>query len=200
MNASLSTGCSGDMIFVMDASSSIWVVDFRRQLEFVANLVDTFNIGPGSKQVSIGAITFSDHAHLDFPLNRFQSRTELKKTILEIPYRMGGTNTAEALRLLRSMVSPYIDLKKRPLIAVVITDGLSWNSDQTKKEAEVVHRLGVNMHAIGVGDRYDMEELKSIASDPIHGVHEVTSYSALNDIADKFRVRLCEGSNFNIFD
>lgn len=196
--AFFSTGCSGDMVFVMDASSSIWVVDFTRQLEFVANLVDTFNIGPGPRQVSIGAITFSDHAHLDFALDRFYSRPELKETILKIPYRMGGTNTAEALKLLKTVVTPYVRLKRRPLIAVVITDGLSWDSAQTKREAEALHRLGINTHAIGVGDHYDMEELKAIASDPVYGVHEVTSYSALNNIADKFRGRLCEGKTLNL--
>ncbi|GAB1606723.1 collagen alpha-5(VI) chain-like [Argonauta hians] len=182
--------CTGDIFFVMDSSTSIWVEDFNQQLAFVNDLVDTFQIGKDESQVRVGVITFNDVARLEFSFDSHTTRDAVKLAISKIKYQPGGTNTAAALRLLRQELTPYIGNRNRTLIAVVITDGQSLDSKKTQQEAQKIHRLGVKVHAIGVGSRYDMNELRTIASG-LRKIHEVTSYAALTGIAKLFRERLC---------
>lgn len=195
VGSQLHTHCSGNaanIMFVMDSSSSIWIVDYRRQLEFVKNLVDTFDIGAGKSQVRVGAITFSNNAHLEFALDRYQNRTELKKAIAGIPYRTGMTNTAAALHLVRSQLKPFFRNSTAPFVVIVITDGLSRDPKATRKEARKLHKLGVHAYAIGVGYHYSLDELKAIASDPINNLHQVSSYSALKGIVRNFNIKTCK--------
>lgn len=187
-------GKAADIMFVLDSSSSIWRVDYDTQLKFVADLVDSFDVGSGKSQVRIGAITFSDHAYLEFPLDQYTDPVQLKEAILNIAYREGRTFTNEALKLLKEQVEPLLTDSKGPIVAVVITDGRSAQPADTKAEADKLHKLGINVYAIGVGNskNYDLEELKAIASDPDNGVYTVSSYSALKEITQKFHIQPCE--------
>ena len=180
-------------MFVLDTSSSIWIVNYNKQLEFVEKLVEPFDIGPADTQVHVGAITFSSNAHLEFSLDKYTDKDQLKKAISNIPYRQGQTNTAEALDLMRMEISPLLETAKAPFIAVVITDGMSMDTKATRQEAKKLHALGVNVFAIGVGHQFDLSELKAIASDPENNVYQVSSYSSLANIVKAFNVKTCEG-------
>ncbi|CAE1302786.1 unnamed protein product [Acanthosepion pharaonis] len=183
-------------MFVLDSSTSIWSEDFKRQLKFVRNLVNSFDIGTGKSQVRVGVITFSDDAHLEFSFDKYTSRNELEDAILAIPYRSGITNTAAALRMARLQLGRYLYDSSGLFVTIVITDGLSQLPHETEREAKNLHTLGVHVYAIGVGKHYDVEELKVIASDPLHNVFEVSSYAVLENIAQSFNVKTCEGDLF----
>lgn len=185
-------GKAADIMFVLDSSTSIWSEDFKRQLKFVRNLVNSFDIGTGESQVRVGVITFSDDAHLEFSFDKHTSRNELEDAILAIPYRSGITNTAAALRMARLQLGRYLYDSSGLFVTIVITDGLSQLPHETEREAKNLHTLGVHVYAIGVGKHYDVEELKVIASDPLHNVFEVSSYAVLENIAQSFNVKTCE--------
>lgn len=184
-----------DILFVLDSSSSIWFEDYKKQLQFVADLVDSFKVENGISQVRVGAITFSDQAYLEFPLGHYSKPAQMKEAISKFIHRTGGTNTAKALQLVRSQLHIQTENRKGPIAVIVVTDGQSIDREATKAEAEKLHQLDINVYAIGVGDagKYDINELKSIASDPIRGVYTVASYSALQEIAQKFYAQPCEG-------
>ncbi|GAB1606722.1 matrilin-3-like [Argonauta hians] len=183
---------AADIYFLLDSSSSIWIQDYKQLLRFVSNVVDTFDIGTGQSLVRVGIITFSDTAHLDVPLNRYPAIATLKEAISRIPYRTGLTNTAAAMNLLRREILSDRNKHDGPIVAIVVTDGLSRDTKSTTEEAEKLHKLGVNVYAIGVGNRYEIEELKAIASDAIFGVYQVVSYSALEEIAHNFHLQPCQ--------
>ena len=186
---------AADIVFVLDSSSSIWIVDYKKQLKFVADLVESFDVGKGKSQIRVGALTFSDRAYLEFPLDRYTDPAELKEAILNIAYRTGRTNTADALSLLKTQLESNLQTNKGPTVAIVITDGQSSDPIATKLEAKKLHQLGINVYAIGVGNSrmYDINELKAIASDPDNGVYTVSSYSALTQITQKFHIQPCKG-------
>lgn len=188
-----------DILFVLDSSSSIWVEDYKKQLQFVADLVDSFKVENGISQVRVGAITFSDQAYLEFPLGHYSKPAQMKEAISKFIHRTGGTNTAKALQLVRSQLHIQTENRKGPIAVIVVTDGQSIDREATKAEAEKLHQLDINVYAIGVGDagKYDINELKSIASDPIRGVYTVASYSALQEIAQKFYAQPCEDEDTN---
>lgn len=189
-------GRAADIMFVLDASSSIWVEDYRKQLNFVADLVSSFDVGSGRSQVRIGAITFSNKAYLEFSFDSFTDPDELKDAILNITYRTGRTNTADALKLLRQQIEPRLINKKGPIVAIVVTDGRSMKPLDTVEEAKKLHQLGIDIYAIGVGKShvYDVTELRAIATDPDNGVYTVSNYSALQEITQKLHIQPCKGT------
>ncbi|CAI9721492.1 Hypothetical predicted protein [Octopus vulgaris] len=189
------TGKAANIIFVMDSSSSIWSVDYKKQLKFIQNLVNNFDIGADDKTVRVGAITFSEEAHLEFPIDQYDTSEDIQEAVLRIPYRSGVTNTAKALELAKSQVEMKKKLYQAPFILVVITDGMSRNSTETRKVAKSLHKLGVHIYAIGVGASYDLDELKAIASDPVENVYQVGNYSALQGIVNLFGAKTCKDIN-----
>lgn len=61
-------GRPADVVFLLDASNSIWNPDFRRQLTFVQAVVDYFPVGPD--HIQVGVATFSSGVYTQFPLDR----------------------------------------------------------------------------------------------------------------------------------
>lgn len=51
-------GKVADIFFVLDSSSSIYVEDYRQELQFTREVVTRFDIG--SEKMRVGALTFSD--------------------------------------------------------------------------------------------------------------------------------------------
>ncbi|GAB1606667.1 uncharacterized protein LOC115210474 [Argonauta hians] len=186
------TGKSANIIFVMDTSSSIWIVDYKKQIKFAQKLVENFHIGQSNSHVRVGAITFSNRAHLEFSLDKFDKTDDLKSALGAIPYRRGQTNTADALKLLMKEVKPKLKVYTAPFIAIVITDGKSRDPRATRKAAKLLHDAGVNVYTIGVGKQFDRKELDVIASDPVNNVLLVANYSALEKIAKYFGIKTCK--------
>ena len=57
-----------DVAFVLDSSNSIWLPDFRKQLQFVSDVIDFFPISPDMIRVSV--VTFSSYPSVHFNFNR----------------------------------------------------------------------------------------------------------------------------------
>ncbi|XP_052823190.1 collagen alpha-1(XII) chain [Octopus bimaculoides] len=184
-------GKAANIMLLMDSSSSIWIVDYKKQLDFAQNLVDNFDIGTSDTQVRMGAITFSNRAHLEFSIDKYTDSRNLKRALGNIPYRSGQTNTAEALQLLKKEIQPKLSIYKSPFMAIVITDGRSRDTMATSLAAKKLHELGVHVYAIGVGSNCDINELRSIVNDRNKNVRLVDSYSALQGIAISFGVKTC---------
>ncbi|GAB1598186.1 uncharacterized protein LOC115210223 [Argonauta hians] len=185
------TQCVGkevDIMFVLDSSSSIWPNDYERLLTFLQKFVDTFEIG--KSKMRMGVITYSKKAYLEFSIGQYIDRQQLHQAIANITYRSGWTNTGAALNLARKQFQPLLD-SSASLVTVVITDGNSRSYNKTKAAAEKLRNLGVRIYAIGIGRKYLIHELKSIASDPENGVYRIFSYKALDAIGKNFFIKSC---------
>lgn len=190
------TECGGkpaDVFFILDSSSSIWRQDFeKRVVGFVHDTVTNFDIGEDLTRV--GVMTFSDDPRIVIALDSYNNKKDLLKAISPsvVKYTLGGTNTADAIRDVRKIgfsASPREDVTK---IAVVITDGQSWNERETKKQAALLKDSGVMVYAIGVGKGVKKEELEAIANDPKEDyVFNVDGFSALSELRDVLAIKAC---------
>ncbi len=88
------------MIFLLDSSTSEGSANFKKQLAFVSNFIDGFDIGPGAVQVSV--VTYSSSAFAQFFLNDYTSKAALKAAIANIHYASGQTHTGSALAYVRN--------------------------------------------------------------------------------------------------
>lgn len=190
-----STDCGGkpaDVFFLVDASGSITDKDFSREISFVQNVVDMFDIAEDKTRV--GLISFSHDAQLILPLNNKLSKTKLIEEIAHVPHIAGGTDTSEALRLVRQRgFAPNVARPNIAKIAIVLTDGLSMDADLTAQEARYAHAAGIKVFSIGIGYYADLLEIRNIASDPDDNfVFQVDDFRSLDTIKEILAIKTCD--------
>ena len=161
-------GSGIDLYFVMDRSGSVGSMNYQLMKQFVHDIVDEFNIGPDNTQV--GVISYSSSALAEFYLNTYHDKSALLTAINNLVYTGGGTDTAEAIDLLRTQGFTAANggrplSEAVPRVGVVITDGRSQSYSATVNAATLAHNEGIIMFAIGIGG-YDINELHAIASEP----------------------------------
>lgn len=185
-------GQPAEVFFLLDSSSSIWPMDFKKQLHFVSDIVDVFQVAPDKTR--IGVASFSFRYHENIALDKYDSKERLQLAIKHIPQYFGGTYTYDALDGMRTRaLSP---LKVRPgvmRIGVVITDGESYNEKKTIEAAKRLKDDGVVLFAIGIGSKTNKDELAAIASDPKSKyLYEVGNYELLETIKEKLAIEACQ--------
>lgn len=192
-------GCKSvqyDLVFLLDTSSSVGRGDFQKVQQWVANLVDTFEVGP--EHTRVGVVHYSDQPTTAFELGRFHSREAVKAAARSLAFHGGHTNTGDALRYItRHSFSPRAG--GRPgdrafkQVAILLTDGRS--QDLVLEAAAAAHRAGIRIFAVGVGEALK-EELEEIASEPKSAhVFHVSDFDAIDKIRGKLRRRLCESES-----
>ena len=184
-------GKPADVYFLIDSSGSLMKSDFHRELKFVEDVVDVFDIAPSKTRV--GVIGFSHDANHILTLENGLSKTDLKKKVNKIRHVGGGTYTADALRMMR--LDGFARGIARPnvaRIAIVVTDGLSADERQTAKEARLAHKAGITVFAVGIGNGVDMIEIRNIASDPSDDyMFQVADFASLDAIKETLAIKTC---------
>ena len=85
-----------DVVFLLDVSNSIWGPDFRKQLRFVNDVIDMFEVGENVTR--IGIATFSSHIYREFYLDEYYDKDQIKSAVNRIHQRQGySTNTGMAI-------------------------------------------------------------------------------------------------------
>uniref|UniRef100_A0A3B5AQI3 Collagen alpha-6(VI) chain-like n=1 Tax=Stegastes partitus TaxID=144197 RepID=A0A3B5AQI3_9TELE len=180
----------GDIVFLVDGSSSITDKSFQEVRTFLSNIIMSLDIGPN--KVRIGLAQFSDTFHREFLLKDHTNQQSLLNAVRQVPYRKGGTLTGNALDMLRKQYfteQAGSRAKQRvPQIAVVITDGDS--VDDISKPSKQLREHGVLLFAIGVG-RIKEEELKKLASHPRFSL-SIDSYDTLQRLTGRMLETVCD--------
>ena len=192
-----------DLCFMIDSSGSIrdnnlpGIDNWQLQLNFLAALVDAFQIGQDATRV--GAVSFSDIVLLEFKLNEFNDAASVKDSILNIEYIGQTTNTAGGFRITREQCFNR-DNGDRPEVqnmAVIITDGQPFPIETVPAALEEARRLqgaGVTMISIGVTDVINQDLLRQFSSPPqVEGSNYFTAleFTDLESIRSNVREETC---------
>ncbi|XP_033736270.1 collagen alpha-6(VI) chain-like isoform X1 [Pecten maximus] len=181
-----------DMVFAIDASGSEGSVNFQKSLDFMAQFVNSFPVGPG--HVQFGLVTFGTHASTEFDLNQYGDKQSVLSAIQKANYDSGTTATGEALKIIREH-SLQSSAGARPgshHFVIVLTDGASTDSSQTVAEASKLKQLGnTTVISIGIGSNVDKSELNTIATDN-HHVFNAIDFNALSNIRNEVRKATCD--------
>lgn len=177
---------------MLDASTSVTESNFLVMKDFIKDFLFIADVDRG--RVRVGVLIYSTQDHVQFHLNSYQSQAELYKAIDMIPYRLGGTNTANALRTVRRemFVAANGDRPDVPNVVIVVTGSVSSiNAARTVPEAELARAEGIHIYAIGVG-LTDTAELDGIASKPVEGNRfAVPTFSELRNLRDFMFASFC---------
>uniref|UniRef100_A0A8U8AJB5 Uncharacterized protein n=1 Tax=Geospiza parvula TaxID=87175 RepID=A0A8U8AJB5_GEOPR len=177
-----------DLVFLLDASSSVGKEDFEKVRQWVSNLVETFEIGPDKTRV--GVVRYSDRPTTEFDLGKYKTREEIKEAARQIQYYGGNTNTGDALRYITTYsfskeAGGRLSDRTVKKVAILLTDGRS--QDFVLDPATAAHQAGIRIFAVGVGEALK-EELDEIASEPKSAhVFHVSDYNAIDKIRGKLR-------------
>ncbi|NXV77855.1 VWA2 protein, partial [Atlantisia rogersi] len=150
-----------DVLFLLDGSYSIGKGSFERAKHFAGKLCDALDIHPD--RVRVGMIQFSSAPHLEFPLDLYLTKEELKDRIKRIVFRGGSTETARALKYVLRKGFQGGRNTSVPEVLIIISDGKSQGS--TAMPARQLKEKHVMVFAVGIKfPRW--EELHVLASEP----------------------------------
>ncbi|XP_007939804.1 von Willebrand factor A domain-containing protein 2 [Orycteropus afer afer] len=150
-----------DILFLLDGSHSVGKRSFERSKHFAIAVCDALDISP--ERVRVGAVQFSSTPHLEFPLDSFSTRQEVKAKLKRTIFKGGSTETGLALKYLLRRGFPGGRNATVPQILIVVTDGKS--QGHLALPANQLKDRGVTVFAVGVQfPRW--EELHTLASEP----------------------------------
>ena len=126
-------------------------------------------------------------------MNETSDLKELLNAEEKLVYTHGGTETHKALELLYQSVI-HNDTTS-PKVAIVITDGASFQPDLTKTAAQQVKDSGVIIFAVGIGDDFNPYELSAISSNPDEKYFfRLNNFDELSSLIGVFNHQTCQGT------
>ncbi|XP_038134857.1 collagen alpha-1(XXII) chain-like isoform X1 [Cyprinodon tularosa] len=189
-------GCKNvhyDLAFIIDTSSSVGKENFEKIRQWVANLVESFDIAPDKTRVAV--VRYSDKPTTEFTLGRYRTLEDVKQAARNIRYLGGNTMTGDAINYTTDNIFTESS-GARPLargiqkVAILLTDGRS--QDYVLEPSRLAAKAGIRMFAVGIGEALK-EELEEIAAEPKNAhVFHVTDFNAIDKIRGRLRRRLCE--------
>uniref|UniRef100_A0A673ALJ3 von Willebrand factor A domain containing 2 n=1 Tax=Sphaeramia orbicularis TaxID=375764 RepID=A0A673ALJ3_9TELE len=178
--AVISCSAAMDIIFFMDGSYSVGKGSFERSKHYAIKLCQALDIRPD--KVRVGLIQFGSTPRMEFALDKYTTKQELKKHMKKISYRGGSTQTGLALKyILRKGFPGGRNSSDVARIAILLTDGRSQGN--VLQAAEQLKDTGVVLFAVGL--RYPRwEELHALASEPMesHVFFAEHFYDAVNGL------------------
>ena len=156
-------------------------------------MVDGFHIGSG--ETRMGIVVYSKDVAFTVPLS--DDPVYLKNQARIMPHPREGTNTHLGIEAMTELFRKD-GRDGVPKAGVVVTDGISKESDKTLRFAQIARDLGINMFSVGVGRYTEEKELIGIASAPNQAIN-VESFDELLSILTKLVQLVCPSMWFMFF-
>ncbi|XP_053380888.1 uncharacterized protein LOC123562048 [Mercenaria mercenaria] len=153
-----------DLIFVVDATASIGVIEFSMLKAFLINQLERFDIGSTVDKTQISVVRIGTVTKTTDVTNFLTTRTSVIEAIRDLVGGDLSTNIASAIE----MASNKFESDGRSNMAKVmfiVTDGNSENPYATRYQA-LLAKQKYQIVVLGIGSQYFMPELKSLASVP----------------------------------
>uniref|UniRef100_A0A668UNS3 Matrilin 3a n=1 Tax=Oreochromis aureus TaxID=47969 RepID=A0A668UNS3_OREAU len=181
-----------DLVFIIDSSRSVRRGEFEKVKIFLANMVDTLEVGSDTTRVAV--VNYASTVKTEFLLKDYFSKLDLKKAISRIEPLATGTMTGLAIKTaVNEAFTEQSGARPRSRniskVAIIVTDGRP--QDQVEEVSASARGKGIEIYAVGV-DRADMRSLQLMASTPLEDhVFYVETYGVIEKLTSKFRETLC---------
>ena len=151
----ISTGdgdCIGDVVFVVDSSSSIGQATWPTSLQCIIDIIKDLKVDPS--RTHVGVVTYSNEVEVSFGLNNYTSLAEIETAVFEIKYMAGGTNTGDGIKKMHEVIKKEGRGANVAIpIAIIITDGVTniiIDATRTIPEAQSARDDGIQLFAVGM--------------------------------------------------
>ncbi|XP_061602901.1 matrilin-3a isoform X2 [Cololabis saira] len=182
-----------DLVFIIDSSRSVRPAEFEKVKIFLADMVDTLDIGSDATRVAV--VNYASTVKIEFLLKDHFNKLNLKKALSRIEPLAAGTMTGLAIKTaVDEAFTEQSGARPRSRniskVAIIVTDGRP--QDQVEEVSAAARASGIEIYAVGV-DRADMGSLRLMASVPLDDhVFYVETYGVIEKLTSKFRETLCE--------
>ncbi|XP_056004953.1 collagen alpha-1(XII) chain-like isoform X2 [Ostrea edulis] len=181
-----------DIFFIVDKSSSLQSqLNFDKELQFIARVLDNLVIGTGPDDSRAGLISFSTNATLEFGLPTYRTNDEVRNALLALPFTTGDTYTHKAFNI---MLNEFANTARRDprvrKIGFIVTDGQSTDPNSLRASIARLKQTDIEMYAVGAGT-FNSEELKMMASKPTN-VFKVDELDDLRTISVELNLKKCK--------
>ena len=190
-----------DLLFLLDVSGSLSESDFNEEKKFVTNLLNEISVGSDATHVEV--IPFGTKASRFIQQISTPAPTKNKCTFNDLfnpmEHSINGwlTNMKDAFWLAKEVcIGKYSGPKRGPLTTIktsviVITDG-KWNrllgdDPSPVGNATELREAGVEIYAIGVGNRVDYDNLKLLVDDPDKRAFYLKDFDQFAELATYLR-------------
>ena len=190
------TGCDSkaDVTFLLDSSDNVGKENFKKQLNFVKDVTNNFQVGASKVQVS--AVTYGTGATNQFYLNQYRDKIALQNAIDSIQFKGGQNKMANAIRYAtgRSFSPTNGGRADAPHVTVLLTNEPSGTIDMTKLESQTARDNGLILYTVGIGGAVDPAELMAIASNPdSRHMFTAQNFDALDSLSALLANKICNG-------
>lgn len=178
-----------DLAFIIDGSGSIEAYgkgNFKRCLNFVKRMVVSFKIS--KRFTRVGVVLFSYRPRLIFSFNSYSRKRDILRAIDKIKYPKGGTKTGLAISYAQRVLFRRRS-SSRKRVMLVMTDGRS--QDRVSSAARALKGQRVQIFAVGIGKRYNINQLFQIASSRRHVY--TAGFKNLPSIVKIIKTKACSG-------
>ncbi|XP_044909325.1 collagen alpha-1(XX) chain isoform X4 [Felis catus] len=179
-----------DMIFLVDGSWSIGHSHFQQVKDFLASVIEPFDIGPD--KVQVGLTQYSGDPQTEWDLSTFGAKEDVLAAVRSLRYKGGNTFTGLALsHVLEQNLRPGAGPRpEAATVVILVTDGKS--QDDARAAGRALKDLGVDIFAVGVKNA-DEAELQLLASRPLDiTVHNVQDFPQLGTLAGLLSRLVCQ--------
>ncbi|XP_067004709.2 collagen alpha-1(XII) chain [Anabrus simplex] len=161
------------ILFLVDQSTSMSILDFQEQTAFVKMIVNKFSL---SKTRTAGLITFNTKASVKVPLNTSDTCSFLV-TLDQLSFQGGGTSFSAALQAAEEEISLHGE--NSTIVLFLMTDGRSYGNpkvvaDRLKADGHIIFTLGV-----GGYNRRQLEALASVGPNQRPQFFSLADFEAL---------------------
>lgn len=187
-----------DLGFIVDGSHSVKIDNFLKCKKFIKDVVKNFNIS--QTETHVGVVSFSRKAELIFNFKQYYTIPEINNAVDKMPYAKDTTNILEALQLTKSDLIDATGRSKVKQVLVFMTDGKDshQNENAIPGEAQKLKDTGVNIISLGLGDKYDLNQLKAIASEPSKDYVFTSGFDQLDTMVKFIKDQVCTGKLANV--
>ncbi|XP_030260329.1 matrilin-3a isoform X2 [Sparus aurata] len=181
-----------DLVFIIDSSRSVRPGEFEKVKIFLADMVDTLDVGTDATRVAV--VNYASTVKIEFLLKDHFNKPDMKKAITRIEPLAAGTMTGLAIKTaVNEAFTEQSGARPRSRniskVAIIVTDGRP--QDQVEEVSAAARASGIEIYAVGV-DRADMRSLQLMASIPLDDhVFYVETYGVIEKLTSKFRETLC---------
>uniref|UniRef100_H2ZHL1 VWFA domain-containing protein n=1 Tax=Ciona savignyi TaxID=51511 RepID=H2ZHL1_CIOSA len=158
-----------DIILIFDSSSSVGLENWKKLMDFCAEIVGSFTID--LELMRVGAFRYNKivDTTTEVLLGEVGNFAELRSKVHKIPYNGSGTKTGNALMHAYnySLNTPGNRPNVRDVV-LLFTDGVS--HDDVATPARLLRQRGADVNVVGIKNimgRLNVEQMRSIVSEPI---------------------------------
>lgn len=182
----------GDVLFLIDSSTDVNDVDYRKQKNFVVEITKSLPIARDKTRV--GVLVYSVSPSLQIAVGTQTSVSAFEQEMEDLPKLSGERRVDRALASASVILSS--GRLSVPRIAVLLMAGNpARGSELLSKSVETLLKAGVETYVVPIGRRINLRKLRSLVAKP-HDIFPVKSFDNLQHVARPIMEEIVEGELF----